>query len=385
MFPFASTVAAEACDELDRWRLRLDSKGPLSRAWEGRLRRDLEAEAIAASTSMEGVAVTVDEVRRILSGDRPTAVRPEDRALVEGYQAAMGFVLRRADDPDFKWDRDLLIGLHDRVLAGRYDLGAGRFRAGQRYLIDPQTGRQVFLPPPHLEVAARLDEMAVEAARSQDHPARVAAWIHLATAAIHPFGDGNGRTARVLAALAMYRGGFRRPEFTFLEEWWGRHLSDYYGAFRCLGAHFDPSADVTPFIEVHVRAQLSQVRALDLRERVERRLWTLTENLVLDTGLERRVANAVWDAFFERDVTAGYYRSVTDVSPATATHDLTAASAAGLLAPQGRRRGRRYTPGARLHALFGDGLGLRLAGVPGAPGREAIVGALTEAAIRSQD
>jgi hypothetical protein len=40
---------------------------------------------------MEGVSVTVDEVRWILAGDRPPEVEPQDRELVEGYRDAMGF------------------------------------------------------------------------------------------------------------------------------------------------------------------------------------------------------------------------------------------------------------------------------------------------------
>src|SRR3990170_730824 len=96
----------DLADELDDWRVRLDYRGPLPGGWAGRLRRDLEAEAVAASTSMEGVPVTVEEVRRILAGDRPAEVREEDAALVEGYVDAMGFVLRRADDPAFRWDRE---------------------------------------------------------------------------------------------------------------------------------------------------------------------------------------------------------------------------------------------------------------------------------------
>ena len=38
--------------------------------------------------------------------------------------------------------------------------------------------------------------------------------IHTDVAAIHAFRDGNGRVARVLSSLAMYRGGFMLPEFT---------------------------------------------------------------------------------------------------------------------------------------------------------------------------
>src|SRR5438105_7776759 len=120
MLPHRTDQARSLWEELDRWRDRLDYKGPLPRAWVGRLRRDLEAEAVAASTSMEGVPVTVDEVRRILAGDRPAEVREEDRRLVAGYRDAMGFVLRRADDPAFAWNRELMVGLHDRILGGSF-------------------------------------------------------------------------------------------------------------------------------------------------------------------------------------------------------------------------------------------------------------------------
>src|SRR5439155_9702338 len=116
---------------------------------------------------------------------------------------------------------------------------------------------------------ALVGELCRHLQRSTDHPAIQAAWAHVALAAIHPFADGNGRAARVLASLAMYRGGFRRVEFTSLEEWWGGHLRDYYQAFQCLGSAFDPDRDVTSFIQAHVRAQVAQVRALRLADRLQ--------------------------------------------------------------------------------------------------------------------
>lgn len=385
MLSFDANVVAVECAELDQWRSILDSRGPLPRAWEGRLRRDLEAEAVAASTAMEGVPVTVDEVRRILAGDRPTEVSVEDRGLVEGYRSAMGFVLRRADDPAFRWEPELLVGLHDRVLGGRYDLGSGRLRTGQRYLVNSTTGAQVFLPPPPEEVLRLVAALCEQVSRADDHPAVQAAWIHVATAAVHPFDDGNGRAARVVASLAMYRGGFRRREFTSLEEWWGRHRGTYYDAFACLGSRFDPDADVTPFIRAHVSAQLSQVRALDLRERVERRIWTAITNVVAEASMEPRVANAVWDAFFGREVTAGYYRAVTDISPATATLDLAVAVAAGFLKAEGERRGRRYRAGRDLYVRVGEEAGVAVKDFPEDAARAAIVGGLTARVADTRD
>jgi hypothetical protein len=117
---------------LRQLRERLDYQGPLPRVWVGRTRRELEVEAVAASTSMERVAVTVDEVRRILAGDRPASVTPQDAALVEGYREAMRFVLARADDPGFVWQSELVLGIHYRVMADDYSLGAGRYRQSRQ-------------------------------------------------------------------------------------------------------------------------------------------------------------------------------------------------------------------------------------------------------------
>lgn len=379
LLPFKKKPVRDLCAELDAWRRRLDYRGVVPRRWAGRLRRELEAEAIAASTSMEGVAVTVDEVRRILAGDQPPEVEPEDRELVEGYRQAMSYVLRRADDPAFRWGRELVIGLHDRVLAGKYDLGAGRLRSDRpAFVVNRLTGEQVFLPPPGEDVSGLVEEACARLEDGQLHPAVASAWIHIAIAAIHPFRDGNGRAARVLASLAMYRGGFTRTEFTSLEEWWGRHLADYYEAFRCLGPEFDSDVDVTPFVEAHVTAQVQQVRALDLRERTQREIWTVLEEIAEDANLDRRVANALWDAFFGREVTAGYYRSLADVSPATATGDLGSAVSAGLLTAKGQRRGRRYLADDRLVEAVSDHLGLEHVDAPIESARDRIVATLSE-------
>jgi len=377
MLPYDPTTVLDLADELDRWKTRLDYRGPLPRAWAGRLRRDLEAEAIAASTSMEGVPVTVDEVRRILAGEVPPETSEADAALVRGYQDAMSFVLRRADDSAFTWDRELLVGLHDRILAGNWGAGAGRFRTGPAYVVDNRTGELVFQPPPAQEVPELVDSACFAMQVGREHPAIGAAWIHVAVAAIHPFRDGNGRASRVVASLAMYRGGFKLREFTSLEEWWGRHLSDYYAAFGCLGETFDPTAEVTPFIRAHMEAQLHQVRALDLRQRVQQRIWTAVEEAVRAAGLDSRVANAAWDAFFGRDVTPRYYRLLADVSPATATNDLAAAVAAGLLRSEGRARSRRYRAGDGLYQRIGSALGLKV-DESGEPARAIIIGELTK-------
>lgn len=385
IFPFATEHEARQLAELDEWRERMDRRRPVTRRWASRLRRDLEAEAVAASTRMEGVPVTVDDVRQILAGEPPKTVSAHDFQLVRGYRDAMTYVLRRADDPNFEWNRELLVGIQDRVLAGHYEEGAGRLRSGPSLVANRDTAEVVFRPPPHEEVPELLDDLCATFAGSDWHPAVGAAWIHVAFAAIHPFKDGNGRTARILASLVMYRSGFRTPTFTSLEEWWGRHPDDYYRAFACLGDSFAARADVTPFVSAHVTAQLAQVHALDLRERTQRGLWTMLENILVDRDLHERIANAVWDAFFGRSVTAGYYRDFTDVSAGTATGDLKAATAAGLLTAVGATRARRYVAGPELYRALAEELGLEERPTSSEMGRSLIVTELSRRLIPSED
>jgi len=361
MYFYRTTPLIDAAlARLTELKQRLDSRGPLPRIWLGRTRRELEAEAVAASTSMEGVSVTVDEVRRILAGDRPSSVAPQDVAFVEGYRDAMKFVLNRADDPGFEWQTELILAIHYRAMGEDYSLGAGRFRQTQNRLLELAGQRQVFLPPPPSEVPRLVAELTGWAREQTSGPAPlVAAVVHCRFAGIHPFSDGNGRTARILASLAMYRGGFRSPEFTSLEEWWGGHVADYYRAFECLGPDWADKVDVTPFVEAHVQAQVRQVEALSLRQATERILWlALDDAAQAVAGGDGRMAHALYDAFFGREVTNRFYRNMADISVATAVNDLARLESNGLLTALGAGRSRRYIAGSRLPGLLAESAGV---------------------------
>lgn len=380
LLPFDEGMLRPQLEELERWRQALDAKAPLVRSWEGQVRRDLQAEAVAASTSMEGVPVTVEEVRRILAGERPRSVVEADRDLVLGYRDAMSYALRRADDPVFEWSPELIKAIHDRVMAGRFTRGAGRYGKA-RFIVNDQTGQVLYEPPEDTDVERLVERACRRMSALRTHPAVASAWIHIAIAAVHPFADGNGRTARVLSSLAMYRGGFRRPEFCSLEEWWGRHRADYYAAFGGLGRRWDPAAEVTPFVRTHVSAQLSQVRALDLRERTTRHVWVALERVCDDVGIPDRAAMLLWDLFNERSVTPAYYTVLADVSRATATADLKALRGAGLLVAVGATKGRHFVAGPRLYELVAKEVGVE----EGEATRSSIVGGIAARLARVEE
>jgi Fic family protein len=360
VYRYSITPAVAGCvARIADLRASLDAQGPLPRIWLGRTRRDLEAEAIAASTIMEGVAVTVDEARRILAGDKPQGVSADDAELVDGYRDAMRFVLARADAQGFAWQSELLLSLHHLVLGGSYAKGAGRLRETQNWLTNAASGNQIYLPPPAGEVPALIDALMDWLQKTSEPGPVVSALAHVSIAGIHPFSDGNGRTARIAASLAMYRAGYRLPQFTSLEEWWGRHVEEYYRAFECLGSEWSPDADVTPFVEAHVKAQVAQVEALSLRNTTERALWTVLRDVAVDDmGLAERVTHALYDAFFAREVTNRYYRGMADVSEVTASHDLGKLVASGALKAEGAGRSAHYVATSALYELAVKDAGL---------------------------
>lgn len=376
LLPFDETRFASQVAELGRLRTSLDAR-PLVIGWRDRLASDLMAEAVQSSTSLEGVPVTVEEVRRILAGDRPANVSVEDAALVTGYRDAMAYCQRRADDDVFTWSPELIKAIQDSIVAGRLEALAGRYGKG-RFVQNNVTGELIYGPPQD-DVNQLVEQLC---ARMNDknwnaHPALKSAWVHVALAAIHPFKDGNGRTARVLASLAMYRGDFKRREFTSLEEWWGRHRDDYYQAFTCLGPTFDPNADVTPFVEAHVNAQVTQVRIRQNVERVQRRVFDGIAAVVSQLGLHERTEAALWEAFWDRVITRPYYLAVAGVKEATGTKDLNELVAAGLLRAEGQTRGRHWRRGERFFAILGAQFGLD----PEHSNRQSIISLITDQVI----
>ena len=167
MFRFTITAdIAAAIARLEALRAEADRRGPLPRVWIGRTRRDLEAEATAASVRLEGVSVTADEARRILVGDKPAEVSGADAAEAVGYRDAMALVLSRADDPAFVWQRELVLAIHREVLGASFAAEAGRLRSTQNRLASRATGAQVFLPPPAADVPSLLDALCEHLAHS---------------------------------------------------------------------------------------------------------------------------------------------------------------------------------------------------------------------------
>lgn len=166
----------------------------------------LRVELTYHSNAIEGSTLSLRETQLVLEGYAP----PGGKSLREIYEVrnhdrALRMIERWVEErpPGAPlMERDLL-DVHAQVLADIDAASAGRFRSA-RMLIK---GTRFIPPGSHKfdELIPRLLDLANEEGAP---PALQAAELHYNLVAVHPFNDGNGRTARLLMNYHLLRHGF---------------------------------------------------------------------------------------------------------------------------------------------------------------------------------
>jgi Fic family protein len=93
-------------------------------------------------------------------------------------------------------------------------------------------GAIVYLPPEAKDVPGLMQELTdwIQTRESELPIPIIARIAHYQFITVHPFYDGNGRTARALATWVLYRGGYDLGKFYALEEFYAQDLTGYYAA-----------------------------------------------------------------------------------------------------------------------------------------------------------
>lgn len=107
------------------------------------------------------------------------------------------------------------------------------YRDGQNVIRDSVGGGIVYLPPEAKDVPGLMTGLVawINQSRKETLPTPLlAALAHYQFVTIHPFYDGNGRTARLLATYLLHRGGYGLQGIFSLEEYHARDLEQYYKA-----------------------------------------------------------------------------------------------------------------------------------------------------------
>ncbi len=156
-----------------------------------------------SSNALEGNSLTESETKVVLEDGITIGGKPlKDHFEAIGHSDAFDLLYNLADSQEIT-ENDIL-GLH-RLFYYRIDTeSAGKYR--ERNVIITGTD---FTPPTPTEIPHAMQEfIGSMPSLRQLHPVEYAALLHLKLATIHPFIDGNGRTARLLMNLALLQAGF---------------------------------------------------------------------------------------------------------------------------------------------------------------------------------
>jgi Fic family protein len=95
------------------------------------------------------------------------------------------------------------------------------------------------------------------------HPCLAAAVLHYQFVSIHPFSDGNGRTARLLVMLFLGLHAFDFEESIVLDSYYAQNTPEYHKALReCQGARYRDDSDISSWLEYFTSGFLSSARIL---------------------------------------------------------------------------------------------------------------------------
>ncbi|MCX6064618.1 MAG: Fic family protein [Chloroflexi bacterium] len=221
-----------------RWLMEIESARavvehtPLPPAVEAELRQRARIRATHYSTRIEGNRLTLEQAEQVIQ-QKGIAIQGRERDVreVRNYWDA----LLRVED----WaaqgkplTEDLIRRLHAQVEYG----GRAKpspYRDGQNVIRDSISGGIVYLPPEAGDVPGLMAGLVnwVNQAEKEKIPVPLIAGLaHYQFVTVHPYYDGNGRTARLLATFLLHRGGYGLNGFFSLEEYHARDLENYYGA-----------------------------------------------------------------------------------------------------------------------------------------------------------
>ena len=355
--PALSTRDEEALVGLEDLRHELSDYLRLRRRWYGTLRRATFARAVRGSNSIEGYHASVEDVAAVIDDEEPLAADDETRLAIKGYRDAMTFVLQLASAP-LRVDESLLRSLQFMMLQHDLSKNPGQWRPGAIWVEDPRG--DVVYAAPERELLEPLIEEFVASVNSAEGPTVVrAAMAHLNLTLIHPFSDGNGRMARCIQSLILATDGTLSPEFLSIEDYLGRNTIDYYNVLAEVGGgRWNPERHTRPWIEFVITAHHREAQGLLQRVRESELLWDQCEQLAERHRLPSRCVGALFDAargwrlwrsLYIAGVKASTGEVITDTS---ATRDLKAMVAAGVLTAIGERRARHYVRAPELQAIW---------------------------------
>jgi Fic family protein len=192
--------------QIDRLKSWLDSFRPLSPIIVAELKKLYDVQFTYNSNAIEGNTLTQSETELVLStGITIGGKTLQEHLEVIGHKDAIDYIetLAQQDSPIGEWE---IKQIHNLIIRAISPEEAGKYRQ-----LDVKAAGTNYLYPAHYLLPQLMTEFIdwLNAKQAQTlHPIEYATNAHFRFVSIHPFRDGNGRTARLLMNLLLLRGGY---------------------------------------------------------------------------------------------------------------------------------------------------------------------------------
>jgi Fic family protein len=260
-FTITHTVTA-ALTKIEWARGFLDA-AKLSEDWISKMQKRALVLEAHHTTHIEGTELTLAQSERILAGQKVRGARPDDARELLNYKKAFDLVSNylEAGEPITE---ALIRQIHKRLVLGVRGnrAGPGEYRRIQNYVVNSLTGERIYTPPPPLEVPQMMADFVAWLQGEKEANAVIVSGIaQFQLVHIHPFVDGNGRTARLLSTLCLYRSGYDFKRLFTISEYYDRDRPAYYKALQSVR---EQGMDLTGWLEYFTEGLSSQMREVQM-------------------------------------------------------------------------------------------------------------------------
>lgn len=299
------------------------------------LREIAVIESAESSNRLEGVTVSPARLAPLIL--RRTDPRNRSEQEIAGYRDALALIHENASNMPFS--PNVVLQLHRTMNRYMPDPG-GRWKAANNDIIERHPDGAVrvrFQPTPVHLVQIQMDELALRygnlAQPGRIEPLVLAPLVVLDFLCIHPFTDGNGRIARLLTLMLLYRHGYEVGRYISLERVIEDSKETYYEALESSshGWH-DGRHDVMPWLNYFWGVLLRAYREF------EERVGAVREGRGAKTEQVRLAVLAKTQRFAISDIEA----ECAGVSRDMVRHVLRRMKEEGLIAPTGRGRSAKW-------------------------------------------
>ena len=190
------------------------------------------------------------------------------------------------------------------------DLAAhpGQYRPGWVGVRSTQTGDSVHEGVDRDQLETRIQEL-LDYVNDGDAESLFlrAAMTHLNLAMLHPFTDGNGRTARCIHTAVLATDGIVAPEFSSIEEYVGYKQREYYAVLSEVGGGgWNPRRNAKPWVRFCLSGHYRQSQTILRRTREIERIYEELLHIAQNNGFPERTVMALLQAAFGRVRNSSY-------------------------------------------------------------------------------